>query len=962
MSSLPLFLSSRRVTKDDSEYKNWNVTGIAKGVDVGCYYIQDDDYDQFLNLFHNHVFGAKPMSSSLLEKHRDIGPLLVDLDFRYERGGPLKRRFRQKDVKRFIAEYVAAMIYFSRVEDLPEHLDFYVTTKPMPEADGDKHKDGVHIQCPDVFTVPKYQYAIRGFLLQREAITRLFGVSGNSNPAEETFDVRVIHNNNWFLYGSCKPNKAQYSIDQVWRISTDDIRASLDGSDPADVDELVDIAEDLLAKTENSADNGWLLRHLSIRKTTKATPLEIRKIRAAEWEELMIGWGSGKKVPDRTLPPPRNTVEFAVDDDGEHDAASLVVTEADDALRVASTEDDIKLAYRLARDCLNAERRCGDYQDWVNVAICLKNISNSEESFKVWCELTRRVDSSHKKAHLTDAELRAKWGLIRIDSTRKLGIGSLHHWAREDNPDRHRSILSEHNTEWIISYASSTHVSIAECVHRLYEHEFKCCKGSSRGQFEWYQFIGHHWKHLVNHTELRSRLSGRIKDEYVEAWRKLGTKANALPAASEALKGIESKRKMLRDIERNLEMTSFKDSVMRECQEKFEDPTFLKKLNSDPYLVGISNGVLELKHFENEAQTGRPHVIFRDGRPDDFISFQMGGEDDDALQYEPYNAAAPEQTALKEFFAKIYPDPVLREYVLTLLSACLEGANKEQKFYVMQGVGSNGKSMIEILMELTFGDYGTSIGTQVFTRKRPDSGAANPDIITVQKRRYIHMGEPDDDEKINTSIMKQWSGGDRIAARGLFADQEKFSIMAKILMSCNDLPPVSKMDNGTWRRMRVVPHVSVFKDPGDPMIDPSKNIYEKDLHLESKLPNWRKAFLSLLVHYYEKHYLEHGLKEPACVMAASNKYKEENDIFNKFFEENFARDGAAVPILGKEVKNIWRDWKRRMGRAIDLTEGKMIDRMKEICGAGSTDREFFGIRVLDEEPDLSGALLRTVKG
>jgi P4 family phage/plasmid primase-like protien len=706
-----------------------------------------------------------------------------------------------------------------------------------------------------------------------------------------------------------------------------------------------------------------LLRHLSIRKTTKASAFETRKIRAAEWEELMIGWGSGKKSLDRTLPPPKNIVEFAMDEDTDHEGSALIVTEPEDTTRVtsASTEDDIKLAYRLARDCINAERRCGDYHDWVNIAICLKNIAATEESFKVWCELTRRVDPSHKKAHMSDAELRAKWSLIRVDGTKKLGIGSLHHWAEEDNPDRRRSILSEHYTEWIIAYASNTHVSIAEFVCKLYRHEFRCCKGSARGQFEWYQFTGHHWKHLVNHTELRARLSGRVKDEYIEAWRKLGTKANSLPAESEALKGIEEKRKTLRGIERNLEMASFKDSVMRECQEKFEDPTFLKKLNADPYLVGVANGVIELQHYENETRTGRPHVYFRDGRPDDFVSFQMGGDDEDAIPYEPYNPAAPEQIALQEFFSKIYPDSVLRLYVLILLAACLEGMNKEQKFYVMQGIGSNGKSMIEMLMELTFGDYGTALGTQVFTRKRPDSGAANPDIITVQKRRYIHMGEPDDDEKINTSIMKAWSGGDRIAARGLFAEQEKFSIMGKIMMSCNELPPVSKMDNGTWRRLRVIPHVSLFKDPGDVTIDPAKNIFEKDLYLEGKLPHWRKAFLSLLVHYYETCYLEHGLKEPVCVMAASNKYKEENDVFNKFFEENFVRDGAAAPILAKEVKGIWRDWKRSMGRAIDLREGAVLDRMKEMCGAGSTDKEFFGIRVIDDAgPDLSGALLRPV--
>jgi putative DNA primase/helicase len=296
--------------------------------------------------------------------------------------------------------------------------------------------------------------------------------------------------------------------------------------------------------------------------------------------------------------------------------------------------------------------------------------------------------------------------------------------------------------------------------------------------------------------------------------------------------------------------------------------------------------------------------------------------------------------------------------VITLLSSCLEGANKEQKFYVMQGPGSNGKSMIEQLMENTFGDYGTSLSTTVFTRKKPDSGAANPDIITVKCRRYIHMGEPDDAEKINTSIMKQYSGGDRVAARGLFEDQDKFVITGKIFMSCNDLPTVTKMDNGTWRRIRVIPHVSVFKDPGDSLINPSKNIYEKDLDLENKLRHLRTAFLSLLVHYYDTKYLVHGLREPDCVSAASNRYKEENDIFMVFFNENFVKVPGAGPVMAIDVKKAWREWKRGGNKLCDLKEHQVLERMKETCGSGSTEKEFWGVQIADET-DLSGSRLLT---
>jgi P4 family phage/plasmid primase-like protien len=969
--STPLgsFLHPRRVKKGDDNYADWNVTGMA-AYDVGSYVISDEDYDKFLTLFTNHVF-TRNYPCSLLERHyAAVGPLLVDLDFRYESGGHLRRRFTTDHVRRFIAQYVAAMIYFSRVEALPADLDFYVTSKPLPENEGGKHKDGIHIECPTLSTVFKYQYAIRGFLLQKEAIRTTFGSTGLINGDEKVYDVAVIQKNNWFLYGSSKQNKAQYGLTAVYRVPIAAVAEFLDGGDPAEYEDLVDIVEEAMERVTAAEDNATLVRKLSIRREKVAATPAIREIRAGEWEELMIAWGAGK---DRAAAPPaRNTLAWG-HEDAEDDAPlggagatggagagvdtsdALTVISDDGGVNAPTTPGDVVLAHRLCRECLNAERRAGDYHDWVNLAICLKNISNTEESFRVWVDVTRRVDPSHKKARKTEAELRAKWGLIRIDDGKKqkLGMGSLQHWAEEDNPEKHRSILSESLTEWIILKAKETHVNIATFVCRIYKHEFRCCLGQKKGTFEWYQFgLGaHSWKHLRTPTELRSRLSGRVKDEYAEAWRLMGKR--------EPTEESEKRRKVLRTIETKLENSGYKDSVLKECQEKFYDDDLIGKLNADAYLVGVANGVLDLNYFEKESDT-RAHVHFRDGRPDDFVSFQMGRSDPDypAIPYIPYDPSTPEQREIAEFFEKIYPDAVLREYVLTLLASCLLGANREQKFYVMQGSGGNGKSMIELLMELAFGDYGTMLSTTVVTRKRPDSGAANPDIITVQKRRFIHMGEPDDDEKINTSIMKQFSGGDRVAARGLFAEQEKFSIMGKIFMSCNELPPVSKMDGGTWRRLRVIPHVSMFKDPGDPLIDPAKNIYEKDLSLEGKLVRWRVSFLSLLVHYYETRYLAGGLKEPDCVVAASNKYKEENDLFMLFFNDNFVKDPSESSTLeAREVRNIFRDWKKSGGRAYEMKEMVVLERMKDMCR--SNGKTFWGLKVAEQvRTDLSGATAR----
>lgn len=957
--SLRKFLDERR-----TKANTWTITGMG-GSDMGSFQIDDAEYDNFLSHVHSHIFGHKPMASTLLEKHKENGPILIDLDFRYDKtGGPLIRRFNHDNIQSFIAHYVAAMIYFTRIEDLPDDLIFYDMVKPAPETDKSHQKDGIHIQCPTITTSPKFQYAIRGFLLGTNIIGETFGETELSNPAEDCFDVRVIHTNNWFLYGACKPDKAQYRVERVWKISISDIAEALDGNDPEDFEELVGLVKDMMTDVAIPKNTLEIMKTLSIRKGhDEATDLPVRECHAAEWEELLSQWSAGKaKSKGATaVPAPRPAANAATpvaqDVEGEPDGEDSILMSP-----ASASEDDIKLAYRLCKEVINPERRAGDYEEWTNLAFCLKNISDSDASFEVWVDVTRRVDPSHKKASMSDAQLRVKWGLIRLGGARRpLTIASLIKWAEEDNKGRYDSIRSETTTDWIINFANDTHVSMATLVFRMYKYDFRCSVGAGRrGSYDLYQYLGHSWRRLRTSNELRQRLSNEVRAAIVEANGAAGRRQNN--AANDTERKIwEERRKKLFGIERQLEMTSFKDNVLKESQEKFYNEEFGSRLDCDKWLIGVSNGVIDLNHFDNDKMTGRSHVLFRKGLPDDCISFQMGRmePDMDPIPYIPYSSSDPDQIALMGFFALIYPDAELREYVLTLLSSCLEGQNSQQLFFVNQGGGSNGKSMIQNLMEFTFGDYQTSLQTTVLTRKRPESGAANPDMITTKCKRYIYMGEPDAGEKLNTSRMKQLSGEDRIEARGLFSDQEKFNMMGKLFLSCNDLPPISSMDNGTWRRIRVIPHVSTFKDPGSPEIDPTKNIYEKDYELKTKLKHWRVAFLSLLVHYYEHKYIACGrqLKEPACVLSASNRYKEKNDVFKTFFDETFIKQPNASPIRSARVKILFREWKKRVGREIDLKENQIVERMKVECAGNSTERDFYGIVELATMDDISGANL-----
>ena len=59
---------------------------------------------------------------------------------------------------------------------------------------------------------------------------------------------------------------------------------------------------------------------------------------------------------------------------------------------------------------------------------------------------------------------------------------------------------------------------------------------------------------------------------------------------------------------------------MTECRKLFYDPSFYERLDENRDLIGFKNGVYDLKN-----------MVFRQGTPDDYISFSTG------INYKEYN-------------------------------------------------------------------------------------------------------------------------------------------------------------------------------------------------------------------------------------------------------------------------------------------------------------------------------------
>jgi phage/plasmid-associated DNA primase len=233
--------------------------------------------------------------------------------------------------------------------------------------------------------------------------------------------------------------------------------------------------------------------------------------------------------------------------------------------------------------------------------------------------------------------------------------------------------------------------------------------------------------------------------------------------------------------------------------------------------------------------------------------------------------------------------------------------------------------------------------------------------MAAKCKRFIYLQEPDDKEPINTSRMKQFSGEDMVEARALYGDQEKFVIMGKLFMMCNRLPPVTTMDRGTWRRIRVLEFVSKFVPPDHPeLLSGRPHVYLMDLGLDKKLREWREPFLSLLVHVYETQYIPFGLNPvPAAVMRASDKYKESFDTYARFRAERIREprtmeeklDFRSEPAVLNKIKSILSLWKKEA--RVELSAQEAINRLTEEFGEPINGKEWPTIRVFSSDEEVA---------
>jgi len=826
----------------------------------GKYFVGEDDLKTFYDLYSESILDQE--KQFLTEKNTDIGPPRVDFDFIYEKD-VTKHLHTHDQVKSFCAAYLGELKLYL---NLPETLDVYIMEKRKPTYDSKKNKvkSGIHIVIPDVATHKFVEQRIRRQLVKQ--MDEFFQNLPLTESWDKVYDEGVVNRSvNWTMYGSRKPdpNALPYLLSYVLRWDGKTF-TTIDGpympKVTSDFVKFISVRREAKDETPMTEEGKKLYENL--RTTVQEAQAPVRQ--------------RGRPLQRNEKPSSRASSPTG---------------------RIVQPLDPEKREY-IRQHVMNLNpARADDYNSWIQVAICLHNIH--ADLLDVFLDFSSQDDKKYNESDCIQ-----KWNALTYrNDGEKLGEGTLRYWSRDDNFDGYQEI-EKHNIDRLIMAACSlTEFDVASVIHAKFRDNYKCADFRNN---VWYRWSGHIWRETDSGVDLLLRLSREVAGVFFKKMTEIQdemsnrgliecmTPVDKKDCGKCEFCLLDGKRTGLNNVFKKLKTTAFKSNVMKECRELFFDEEFNKKIDANKDLIAFNNGILDTTTMK-----------FRDGKPDDYLSFSTGLDYEPEKQYYQYEA----WPQVEKFLRQVLPDSEVREYFLKHLATSLIGGNPAQKFHIMTGSGSNGKSMIMNLMSTALGDYACTVPISLFTQKRKSSGSAAPEVARLKGRRFVTMQEPDEAIALNTGLMKEITSCEKMYARDLFKSGGEFEVQAKFHLACNEKPKINTTDGGTWRRLIVINFTSKFvSNPTAPNEYP----LDESIQLAVTTKEWAMPIMAYLIHILREGNGHRKLSAPQKVMEYTSEYRNENDGIQKFMDDHVkeVKEGEELePVMKQDLKRVFKTWK-----------------------------------------------------
>lgn len=320
--------------------------------------------------------------------------------------------------------------------------------------------------------------------------------------------------------------------------------------------------------------------------------------------------------------------------------------------------------------------------------------------------------------------------------------------------------------------------------------------------------------------------------------------------------------------------------------------------DTDPYLLGCNNGVLDLRLNR-----------VRKGRPEDNIT-RTTGHDFHAIENEAdARRVAPRfMKALTEWTSG---NVEVAGFLLDWYGSCMFGINPEQRFLIETGRGRNGKGALKYSVLHALGDdYAAEPDGAMYMRSTfgaARSDQARIDLVKLKGVRVTFFSDPPG-KKFNEEMLKAHTGGDKITARALHSNNvQTWDPTHSICFLLNDAPELDDLGPSMSGRIIVVD----FRE--DYTLNPEKNLYgNPKAQLDKELP----GILAVLAHaakgWYDSWQAGQGLVLPERVVEQSKSFMERNDVILNWLNER-GETGAKFSAPSQLAYESYLNWHSRSG-------------------------------------------------
>ena len=302
-------------------------------------------------------------------------------------------------------------------------------------------------------------------------------------------------------------------------------------------------------------------------------------------------------------------------------------------------------------------------------------------------------------------------------------------------------------------------------------------------------------------------------------------------------------------------------------------------LDADEFLLNLPSGTCDLR-------TG----AVREHNAQDYITKQTAvdpsGDGMDVWE-----------DALQTFFQG---DADLIRYVQEIVGLAAIGKVYIEALVIAYGEGRNGKSTFWNTIARVLGTYSGNMSADTLTVGCKRN--VKPELAEAKGKRMIIAAELEEGMRLNTSNVKQLCSTDEIYAEKKYKAPFSYVPTHTLVLYTNHLPRVGAIDQGTWRRLIVIPFNAKIEGKAD-----IKNYADFLFKMAGG------AVLQWIIEGAKRVIAsDYKIAQPRVVQDAIQKYKENNDWLAHFLDD-CCEVGDDFEAKSGEFYNAYRSYCLQMG-------------------------------------------------